>query len=131
MAIDPKSRLTVVHFVAENTTAKSGDKLIDSVLLNEIKQRAADSSIECTEYIEHAVKDGPETIRIIRTMAQEYDLFLMGRRYEVMSPQTSGLSDWIEIPELGIIGDFFASKDLETRASVLVVQQQKQIKGLE
>ena len=43
-----------------------------------------------------------------------------------MSPQTSGLAEWNEFPELGIIVDLFASSDISSRTSVFVVQQQKQ-----
>ncbi|EEF38665.1 cation/H(+) antiporter 10 [Ricinus communis] len=131
MARDSNASLTVVHFTARDMFIASEDRMVDAVLLEDIKQRADDDSNGGIAYIEHAVRDGPETVLIIRAMANDYDVFLLGRRYDIASPQTAGLSLWSELPELGIIGDFFASKDLDIKASVLVVQQQKQIKRLE
>ncbi|WCJ27199.1 cation/H+ exchanger 3 [Euphorbia peplus] len=117
--------LTVVHFVPKYDPVEdnSEDHMFDVVLLDDMRQIAMED--ERIHYIPHVVEDGPETIRIVRSMANQFDMFIVGRRYGVSSPQTSGLSEWSELPELGVIGDLFASKDLETRASMLVVQKQK------
>lgn len=74
---------------------------------------------------EEVVKDGPQTVLMVRSMVDDYDLFIVGRRYSIDSPQTSGLVEWSEFPELGIIGDLLSSSDLESKASVLGVQQQQ------
>jgi hypothetical protein len=58
-------------------------------------------------------------------MMNEYDLIIVGRRHNVNSPQTSGLAEWSEFPELGTLGDLLASSDLNNGTSVFVVQQQK------
>jgi len=34
--------------------------------------------------------------------------------------------EWVELPELGVIGDLLAARDLSSKVSVLVVQQQQQ-----
>ena len=36
---------------------------------------------------------------------------------------TSGMNDWEECPELGTVGDFLASSNMDVNASVLVVQR--------
>jgi hypothetical protein len=76
-------------------------------------------------FIEEIVKDGAQTASIVRCMVEEYDLIIVGRRHNVVSPQTSRLAEWSEFPELGIIGDLLTSSDLNSETSVLVVQQQK------
>ncbi|WCJ27198.1 Cation/hydrogen exchanger family protein [Euphorbia peplus] len=117
--------LIVVHFLQKNDPDEddSEDHMYDVLLLDDLRKMAMED--ERVHYRPHVVEDGPETIRIVRSMANQYDMFIVGRRYGVSSPQTSGLAIWNELPELGVIGDLFASKDLATRASVLVVQQQK------
>ncbi|XP_065866387.1 cation/H(+) antiporter 4-like [Euphorbia lathyris] len=120
--------LTVVHFLPKGHEEKdeSEDHIYDIVLLDEIRQMGTVNGR--VFYRSQVVEDGPETILLVRSMANQFDMFILGRRYGVSSPQTSGLSQWIELPELGIIGDLFASKELETRASILVVQQKKKIR---
>jgi hypothetical protein len=40
------------------------------------------------------------------------------------------LENWTEYPELGVIGDLLASRDMKSKASILVVQQQQQTKSI-
>lgn len=56
-------------------------------------------------YKETEVEGGFETARILRCVAQEYDLVVVGRRDDIDSQQTSGLKEWSEFPELGVLGD--------------------------
>ncbi|XP_050214850.1 cation/H(+) antiporter 9-like [Mercurialis annua] len=130
MSRDANAFLTVIHFVAKDIIVEIEDRIVDALLLDDVKRRAK-NVYENVEYIERVVRDGQETLAFVRQKAKLYDLFIAGRRYEISCPQTAGLAEWSEIPELGVIGDYLASKDLETRASVLVVQQQKQIKRLQ
>lgn len=55
----------------------------------------------------------------------EFDFIIVGRRNGVKSEMTAGLENWTEYTELGVIGDLLASPDMETKASILVVQQQQ------
>lgn len=129
MAKSSNTGLTVIHFVAKNNkneTSSSEDKFMDNGMLESLKEM--DESIV---YKKYEVHDGPETVLIIHSFANLYDLLVLGRRFEIKSTHTIGLSEWIELPELGVFGDLFASKDLKIRDSVLVVQQQKQIKRLQ
>ncbi|WCJ41612.1 Cation/hydrogen exchanger family protein [Euphorbia peplus] len=126
------TRLTVLHFAHAsddiNSTA-SPEKVLDGRALRKLRKISAlDSRVE---YTRHAVKDGPEAALVIHPLGNEFDLFIVGRRYGVESPQTKGLSEWTECPEIGDIGDLLTSKDVKTGASVLVVQQQRVNHGLE
>ncbi|KAJ9188780.1 hypothetical protein P3X46_000144 [Hevea brasiliensis] len=130
MVRSSNASLTVIHFVANDNKTKSSteDKMLDDEELEGLKQISARN--ESVVYRKYEVNNGPETVLIIRSFANLYDLFLLGRRFGIVSAHTTGLSEWSELPELGIFGDFFASKDLKTRASVFVVQKQKQINRL-
>ncbi|GLT58663.1 hypothetical protein SLA2020_315340 [Shorea laevis] len=118
MANDPKVSLTVIHFVSKDDNKGIMDHLLDAEVLRNVKK---DNSM----YMEEEVKDGPQTALILRSIVDGYDLLIVGRRQGIDSVQTSGLSEWSEYPELGIIGDLLASPDFESRTSVLVVQQQQ------
>lgn len=121
IAQESRVRLTVVHLTAANCEESEGwDKVLDSVMSRDIKTNG------CMNYIEKEVNDdGPETTVIIRSMVNEFDLILVGRRYNLESQQTSGLKEWSEFPELGIPGDLLASVEFSGRCSTLVVQQQQ------
>jgi predicted SnoaL-like aldol condensation-catalyzing enzyme len=116
--------LTVVNFIAtENEGDNHWDKLLDNEILKDFKLNNVGD--EYVIYLEEMVKDGPHMALIVRCMMNEYDLIIVGRRHNVNSPQTSGLAEWSEFPELGTLGDLLASSDLNNGTSVFVVQQQK------
>ncbi|KAJ8440235.1 hypothetical protein Cgig2_024000 [Carnegiea gigantea] len=100
-------------------------KLLDSSVLSGIQD--CSSSNSCFQYVQKVAAEGSETAKILRAIiGEDFDLIIVGRRYEMDCPQTSGLNEWCEVPELGILGDLLASPDLRCRTSVLVIQQQKQ-----
>ncbi|XP_059429299.1 cation/H(+) antiporter 3-like [Corylus avellana] len=124
MANHSKIALTVIHFVASGTEGDTRlDKLFDNEILNLVKLNNVGR--EYVIFQEKIVKDGAQTALIIRGMINEYDLIIVGRRHNVESPQTSGLAEWSEFPELGIMGDLLVSLNLNNAASVFVVQQQQ------
>ncbi|KAL6204331.1 hypothetical protein ACLB2K_021599 [Fragaria x ananassa] len=127
MAKDSSIRLTVIHLVAMGKEYDGGewDKILDAESLKEFKYNNVGGGL--VVYVEEMVKDGPETAFLLRSMVDEYDIIIVGRRHEVESPQTVGLSQWSEFPELGTIGDLLASPDLDCKASILVIQQQRWI----
>lgn len=128
MLKEPEVTLTVLHCVPKDPkdiNEHSEDHMYDTVLLEDIRHLAATN--ERLNYRAYPVEDGPDTAKIVHSIANQFDLFLVGRRFGVPTPQTLGLSEWNELPELGTIGDLFASKDVNTRASVLVVQQQSRL----
>ncbi|CAN8295022.1 unnamed protein product [Cochlearia groenlandica] len=79
------------------------------------------------EYVEETVNDGSETSRILLSIANSFDLFVVGRSTGVGTDVTRALGDWTEFDELGVIGDLLVSEDFPRRASVLVVQQQQNV----
>ncbi|KAJ4895458.1 Cation/H(+) antiporter 6A [Raphanus sativus] len=82
---------------------------------------------EYVTYIDRAISDGSETSKILRSMGNDYDLFVVGRSSGVGTEATNGISEWVEFDELGPLGDLLASHEFPSRASVLVVQKQEYI----
>ncbi|KAL5755991.1 hypothetical protein ACOSP7_020414 [Xanthoceras sorbifolium] len=131
MAQDTRVGLTVVHLTADQNSSElwqSGvenwDEMRDSEVLKEVKTNGY------INYIKKEVADGPDTAVIVRSMVNEFNLIIVGRRHNLECPQTSGLKAWSEFPELGLLGDLFASTDYSGRCSVLVVQQQETVVGI-
>jgi hypothetical protein len=98
------------------------DSMLESQALNYIMHDYTEH--ETVDYIEERVSDGLETSKTIRSMLDKYDLFIVGRRKDIQTPQTAGLDDMNEYPELGVIGSLLASMDTTEKYSVLVVKQQ-------
>ncbi|XP_042515404.1 cation/H(+) antiporter 15-like [Macadamia integrifolia] len=89
-------------------------------LTNEVNDRI--------DYREEVVTDGERLGALIRDILEEgNDLTIVGKRQWRDSPLFSGLTEWNECPELGVIGDMLASPDFGTTSSILVVQQQRQV----
>jgi hypothetical protein len=126
MAKDSTIRLTVIHLVAMGNESAGGewDKILDAEVLKDFKCNRVGEGLVL--YVEEMVKDGPQTAFVLRSMVDEYDLIIVGRRHKVESPQTVGLSEWSEFPELGTIGDLLASPDIDFKSSILAIQQQQQ-----
>lgn len=119
MAEHPKVRLTVVCFIpwGEQDYTKESEEYLDKKMMNDFKANAEDKF----EYMEEIVEDGEETVQVIRSLEEGFDLFIVGRRHDE-SIFTLGLAEWHDRPELGLIGDLLAGS--EFHFSVLVVQQQ-------
>ncbi|CAH2065421.1 unnamed protein product, partial [Thlaspi arvense] len=82
--------------------------------------------IKNVDYTERVVTSSIEVASIVRLLDGEHDLMVVGRDQGMASPDLSGLTEWVQLPELGVIGDLLAAKELSSKVSVLVVQQQKQ-----
>ncbi|KAI4332055.1 hypothetical protein L6164_016994 [Bauhinia variegata] len=135
MSEHPEISLTVMRFVpgddAEEILTSEANRLLymnvhrermqDEEYINEFRTRTANDESIC--YLECVVNNGEQTVAAIRSMNSGHDLLIVGRGQDIVSPLTSGLTDWSECPELGVIGDLLASSDFATTASVLVVQQ--------
>ncbi|KAG2333509.1 hypothetical protein Bca4012_016891 [Brassica carinata] len=126
MRQNPRVRLTVTRFLSgrEPDKSKNWEYLLDNEVLNDLK--ATYASAENFSYTEKIIKGGPEVATAVRLAAEEHDLMIVGRDHDEDSLDFSGLVEWTELPELGVIGDLLASKELGTRVSVLVVKQQQQ-----
>ncbi|GMP84962.1 hypothetical protein CsSME_00038291 [Camellia sinensis var. sinensis] len=129
MVENPPIRLTVIRLIAE-------DDFITDLLETKLDVRAIfklenfyknDNGIQYREVI---VKDGTNTMEVLHSLDDQYDLILVGRRLDSESPLVAGLADWSFVPELGIIGDILASSDMECNASMLVLQQQSTVEDL-
>ncbi|XP_043695670.1 cation/H(+) antiporter 15-like [Telopea speciosissima] len=114
---DDDGSLKILNVITDNEREKKRDDLFISEFQLKIVN---DKSIV---YTERVVNNGEETVAIIRTMENIYDLYIVGRGQGMISPLTAGLTDWSECPELGAIGDLLSSSDFAATISVLVVQQ--------
>ncbi|CAH8387927.1 unnamed protein product [Eruca vesicaria subsp. sativa] len=123
---NPRVRLTVIRFLSgqEPDKSKNWEYLVDNEVLNDLKATWA-SAINFS-YTEKIIDNGPAVATAVRLAAEEHDLMIVGRDHDEDSLDYSGLVEWMELPELGVIGDLLASKELGTRVSVLVVKQQQQ-----
>ncbi|CAK7344684.1 unnamed protein product [Dovyalis caffra] len=115
--------ITIVRFIPSTDEVETD---CNNVLDIEALKYIMDDYVEHPEmnYMEERVSDGLETSRKIRSLLAKFDLFIVGRRKYMVTPQTAGLDDMIDYPELGVIGSLLASMDTTERYSVLVVQQQ-------
>ncbi|KAE8660374.1 hypothetical protein F3Y22_tig00116954pilonHSYRG00256 [Hibiscus syriacus] len=120
MARDPRVKLTVIHLFSEKDRGNiDWDTMLDAEILKGIKN----NEFSNITYIGEVSNNGPQTATIVRSVVDDFDLMIIGRHYGVDSVQTKGLTEWSEFPELGIMGDILSSPDLDSRVSVLVVQQ--------
>uniref|UniRef100_A0A2N9IFQ4 Cation/H+ exchanger transmembrane domain-containing protein n=1 Tax=Fagus sylvatica TaxID=28930 RepID=A0A2N9IFQ4_FAGSY len=127
MAGHPNISLTVIRFL-ENESVASGneeERKLDSEVVSEFRLSMAGNYH--VMYIEEVVTDGTGTISVIRSMENNYELILVGRRHDRRSPLISGLVDWNEQVELGAIGEVLTSADFLGNTTILVVQQQTNI----
>jgi Kef-type K+ transport system membrane component KefB len=116
---NPSINLVLYHLVSKDCIEELEDLMVNGdELLQEMK------NAESVRYQQIFTKDGSQTASFLREIANQHDYFIVGRRHGIRSPQTDGLSEWSEFPELGVIGDFLAAPDLNSCASVMVVQQQ-------
>ncbi|EOA39250.1 hypothetical protein CARUB_v10012247mg [Capsella rubella] len=124
--------LTIIRFIPnfsemENQEWEKQQKLnLKESVINIIGSNVKKNDDKVT-YIDKAVSDGSETSKILRAMANDFDLFIVGRGSGVGTEATSGISEWTEFDELGPLGDLLASHEYPSRASVLVVQKQEYI----
>ncbi|XP_065850896.1 cation/H(+) antiporter 10-like [Euphorbia lathyris] len=122
--------LTVLRLVAVNEVSRlDWDEMLDSEVLKDFKltsmKKGEDEEGGEVRYIEEMVSDGGQTVKIIQAIGSRYELVIVGRRHNLESRQISGLVEWSEYPELGVLGDLLvASGDSHLKGLVLVVQQQ-------
>lgn len=121
---NPRINLVVYHLTSEQHMPNL-EYLLDNEALEEVKKQPHyGSENNNISYQKLTINDGPETSTVLRNIANEHDFFIVGRTHDSDLPQIEGLTNWSEYLELGVIGDLLASPDFESRAGVLVVQQQ-------
>lgn len=124
MGRDPRINITIVRMMTtdENAREKSEwDKMLDDELLRDVKN----NTLVDIFYSEKAVEDASETSGLLKSLASDFDMFIVGRGKGRKSVFTDGLEEWSEFHELGAIGDLLTSQDINCQASVLVIQQQQ------
>lgn len=126
---EKRTRLTIIRFIPKSSEMDNDEwEQQQSINLKESVTSIVGSNIKENDakvtYIDKAVSDGSETSRILRAMANDYDLFIVGSGSGIGTEATSGISEWTEFNELGPIGDLLASHEYPSSASVLVVQKQ-------
>ncbi|KAF8083463.1 hypothetical protein N665_0771s0002 [Sinapis alba] len=124
MKHNTKVQVVVIRLLSnQETESTNWDYILDHEVIKELKDPEANINIAYTERI---VTGGPEVPTTVRLLSEEYDLMVVGRNHGTSSPDFSGLIEWMELPELGVIGDLLAVRDLRSSVSVLIVQQQQQ-----
>uniref|UniRef100_J3NAR6 Cation/H+ exchanger domain-containing protein n=1 Tax=Oryza brachyantha TaxID=4533 RepID=J3NAR6_ORYBR len=125
--------VTVVRLKLRNWVGMGGrDEVRDEEALQAFWLRySSRDGGERVAYVEQTVEDGEGTASVVRAMSDKFDLVVVGRRGGGEgddlegSALTSGLSEWSECPELGVLGDMLASAEFASKVSILVVQQQQ------
>ncbi|KAL6145938.1 hypothetical protein ACLB2K_056621 [Fragaria x ananassa] len=135
MAKDSCISLTVIHLLdsVEYKEEDNNGVKLDKAKWERLQEREMLRNMDMSSgnryvsYVEVVVEDAAQTTTKLRSLLDEdeYDMFIVGRRHKVKSPQTSGLEQWCEFPELGIIGDLLSSTDSHSKASVLTVDELK------
>uniref|UniRef100_A0A0D3BGQ5 Cation/H+ exchanger domain-containing protein n=1 Tax=Brassica oleracea var. oleracea TaxID=109376 RepID=A0A0D3BGQ5_BRAOL len=124
MKHNPKVQVAVIRLMSnQETESTNWDYILDHEVIKELKDPESNKNIAYTERI---LTGGPEVATTVRLLSEEYDLMVVGRNHGMSSPDFSGLLEWMEFPELGVIGDLLAVRDLRSSVSVLIVQQRHQ-----
>lgn len=123
MAKNPNIILRVIKFIPIKQSIVSVliQENQDLDMINEFRRRNMNK--KNVEYIEMNVTDGYETAKSIHSIGKPFELILVGRRHDGNSQVLVGLMEKREIKEMGLVGDFLVSSELE--ASVMSIQQQK------
>ncbi|ESQ51291.1 hypothetical protein EUTSA_v10017668mg [Eutrema salsugineum] len=128
MRRNKRTSVTILRFIPQLKTGENEELVqkFDMEDIKEIMKNEEDSEdTDPVTCIDKSVKEGAETSTILRSIAYDFDMFIVGRSSGMNSVVTEGLNEWTEFDELGAIGDVIASKEFPSRASVLVLQQQQ------
>ncbi|CAA6656641.1 unnamed protein product [Spirodela intermedia] len=131
MESNPHVRLFVARFLLPSdgdsaAVATAGEaeeeRRLDEQLLSEVRRRPR------AEVAEIVVGDAVETNEAICLACDGKMLVVVGRR---QGPSfLLSASEWSQFPELGVLGDMFASSEFRTAATVLVLQQHQRCSSL-
>lgn len=129
LQVNPTDFMTTTPGTITVPIDAENERHLDDQFLNKFK--TATQYEKSVVYQEIVLNDEEETVRAIKNMENDYDLFIVGRGRGMVSPLTAGLADWCDCPELGPIGDLFATSEFSSSFSVLVMQQYIRSEGSE
>ncbi|XP_048139891.1 cation/H(+) antiporter 14-like [Rhodamnia argentea] len=118
MVEHPKVDLTIA-WVKNDEYLNGEESGLDQELMDIFRAAVGERRVR---YIEETVADGVGTTQVIRSFEDKVDMLIAGKHHDPLSPLISGLTEWNEYPELGVIGDMLATSDFQF--SVLVVQRE-------
>ncbi|KAI3851842.1 hypothetical protein MKW98_019841 [Papaver atlanticum] len=99
-------------------------KFLDDELIEHFRINTMDD--ETLVYKEVEVKDCAETIWVVRSLREDFDLMVVGRQQITHPRIIAGLeTDLDESQELGAIGDMVSSPDYGAEGSILIIHQRK------
>lgn len=123
--------VTLFHFSSSKEIVGSTErsKMLDTKFLNEFKLKTSQNNrMSCQDKV---VMDDGVLICVLKSLENTYDLVMVGRRHA----ESWLMSDVRKLNkrqgDLGTVGDFLASFDHESGTSILVVQQQIRLWGLQ
>uniref|UniRef100_A0A5B7BES5 Putative cation/H(+) antiporter 15-like isoform X1 n=1 Tax=Davidia involucrata TaxID=16924 RepID=A0A5B7BES5_DAVIN len=128
MSEHPNVTIELIRFTSSNSNAIVGgtarSKTLDADILCDFKHNSQVS------YQEVVVAEGMGVVAVTRSIANACDLVMVGRRHSE-SPIMFQLTKWNACGELGAVGEILSASDFKGGASVLVVQQQTRLWGLQ
>ncbi|XP_031487241.1 cation/H(+) antiporter 15-like isoform X1 [Nymphaea colorata] len=112
---------TAIHSMRTVSDDIDREKVVDDYCISQFQMQMAGK--KSVSYTEKFVSCGAETVAFIQSMNHGREVFIVGRcQPTINSAMISGMEEWNEFPELGLMGDFLVSPDFSA-VSVLVVQQ--------
>ncbi|XP_057444784.1 cation/H(+) antiporter 15-like [Lotus japonicus] len=115
----PKAQGLLSSVMDSEKQKELDDKYVSSFRLKVVNMN--DDSISYSEIGVHSIGDINKVLSEIENNG--CDLYIVGQGNGRNSRVLSDLLKWCDYPELGVMGDIIASKDIVSRSSLLVVQQ--------
>ncbi|XP_068640974.1 cation/H(+) antiporter 15-like [Aristolochia californica] len=124
MSQHPHVRITAIRFLSYGSAIdRSRERKLDNDLFEEFK--AKNIGNQRVVQREVMVRDMEQIVTVIRSLdIDSFDLFVVGKHHENNLLLSKLVSSWTEFPELGVVGDLLASPDFGSTTSILVIQQQ-------
>lgn len=131
MSDNPEVGITVFRIIVRITKGKSKEEeeiefKLDESLIDEFKLRNLGNDQLNWQDIE--VDDCVQVMTAISRSQGQYDLVMVGRRHSEISLRNEEMVEFVQYPELGVIGDMLASSDFcGGMVNVLVMQESRDL----
>ncbi|KAI4339148.1 hypothetical protein MLD38_024120 [Melastoma candidum] len=122
----PKLRVTLIRIVIAGwqctSVKEKAEKKLDDLMVSQfVAERGRNERVGYHEFV---AENHEQVMKWMRELGGGHDLIVVGRKRrrttELMDEET--MMDWIEYPELGVLGDLIASAEYSSGTSVLVMQ---------